>query len=160
MNRLSSRIRAGLALAMGLAGVSVARAELSASANYSLERNAFTDGIPDVAAPPASANYRLAEGNLGDVSAASVASASYIQHPGYLVPLESVYTRPDLISVAVQGGRVWLEWTAVPNASYYTVESAVGTNKFMPVQSVSGVNRWDGTVPVITSQFYRIQAMP
>jgi hypothetical protein len=159
MNRASNRILASLGLALGFAAAFAARADLSASAGYVLLRGSFTTGIPDLAAPPASANYRLAEGNLGDVSASAIFSAAYLQHPGYLTPTSSIYNRPSLLSVAVQGGRIWLEWTSIPGATYYVVESAVGTNKYVPVESVSGVTRWDGEVPVLTSRFYRIKSM-
>ena len=149
----------GLALLAGLFGLPSAQAELAASANYVLQRGSLTLGISDAATPLGSANYRLVAGNLGDISAPSVASANYVQHPGYLVPLDSVYSRPNLVSVAVQGGRVWLEWTAIPNAVSYRVESASGTNPYVQVQSVSGVARWDAAVPVATSRFYRIRAI-
>ncbi len=147
-------------LAAWLAGVPAAPGQLAASVNYALQRGSFTQGIPDVTAPPASANYRLVEGNLGDLSAAAVTSANYIHHPGYLVPQDTVYDRPNLVSIALKSGRVWLEWTAIPQAGYYTVESATGTNKYMPVESVAGRNHWDGPAPVLTSRFYRIHAYP
>lgn len=147
-----------LALAAALGWAAEAAALSASSANYVLQRHAFTGGNPNSATPVASANYRLAASSLGGLSSQGAATnATRKLHSGYLVPWSLLLSRPDLTLIAVSGGTLRLEWAAVAQASKYTVEHAATLTNFTPAAE-TGLTRWDSLAPGATSRFYRVRA--
>ena len=159
MNFLRRTGWGALALAAGLGCGSQAAAISAASANYVLERHAFTGGNPNAANPVTSANFVLAASSLGGISQGAATNAARKLYSGYLVPWDLLLTRPDLIRIAVTNGRVWLEWAAAGDPVAYTVESAPGLANFSPAATGLASNRWDAPLPVATSRFYRVRAV-
>ena len=159
MNLLLRMGWSALALAAALGWAAEAAAISASSANYVLERHAFTGGNPNSTNPVASANFALAASSLGGLSQGAATNAARTIYSGYLVPWDLFLSRPDLTRIAVTNGRVWLEWAAVGDASYYTVERTVAVPDFVPVAAGSpAVNRWDTPATSATSQFYRVRA--
>lgn len=148
-----------LALAAALGWAAEAAAVSASSANFVLERHAFTGGNPNSAQPVGSANYLLAASSLGGLlspGAATNAAARKL-YSGYLVPWDTFLSRPDLTWIVVSNGILRLEWAAVANASKYTVERAAAVTTFSPVAE-TGLTRWDAMTTSATSQFYRVRA--
>ena len=98
--------------------------------------------------------------SLGGISYTVATTTVQRLHSGYLVPWDVLLSRPDLLTVSVHDGRVWLEWAAAGNPVAYTVESALGMTNFQPAATGLVSNRWDAPVPVATSLFYRVKARP
>ena len=158
MNLLLRMGWGGLALAAALGWAAEAAAISASSANYVLERHAFTGGNPNSTNPVASANFALAASSLGGLSQGAATNAARTLYSGYLVPWDLFLSRPNLTRIAVTNGRVWLEWAAVGDVVSYTVESAIGTNSYSSTAAGVLANRWDAAAPVSTSQFYRVRA--
>ena len=158
MNLLLRMGWGGLALAAALGWAAEAAAISASSANYVLERHAFTGGNPNSTNPVASANFVLSASSLGGLSSQSAATnAARKLYTGYLVPWSMLLSRPDLTRIAVTGGTLRLEWAAVPQASKYTVEHAATVANFTPAAE-TGLTRWDSPAPSATSRFYRVRA--
>ncbi len=158
MNLLLRMSWRALALAAVLGWAAAAAAISASSANYVLERHAFTGGNPNSATPVASANYRLAASSLGGLSSQGVATnAARKLYSGYLVPWSMLLSRPNLTLIVLSGGTLRLEWAAVTQASKYTVEHAATVADFTPAAE-TGLTRWDSPAPSATSRFYRVRA--
>ncbi len=130
-----------------------------ASANYALAAHAFTSGIPGATNQSFSANYRLAAANLGDLSHTPLTSANFVHYPGFLSPLDVDSGRPTLYRFVYSGGRLWLYWNAVENATSYTVEQASVMPHFAPLVTGVTTNRYDLEIPFATNRFYRIKSI-
>ncbi|NCC93468.1 MAG: hypothetical protein EOM10_09335 [Opitutae bacterium] len=147
-----------LVLAAALGGAAEAAAISASSANYVLERHAFTGGNPNSTNPVASANFVLAASSLGGMSSQGAATnAARKLYSGYLVPWSALLSRPNLTGIFLSGGTLRLEWAAVAQASRYTVEHAATVTNFLPVAE-TGLTRWDSPAPSATSRFYRVRA--
>ena len=158
MNLLLRMGWSALALAAGLGWAAQAAAISASSANYVLERHAFTGGNPNSTNSVASANYRLAASSLGGISSpGATTNAARKLYSGYLVPWSMLLSRPDLTLIAMSGGTLRLEWAAVAQASKYTVEHAATVTNFTPAAE-TGLTRWDSPAPSATSRFYRVRA--
>ena len=158
---MAAKLRTGgWILAAGLLLAGAARGELAASMNFVLQRHAFTAGIPNSTNPVASSNFTLQAMSLGGISYTVATTTVQRLHSGYLVPWDVLLSRPDLLTVSVHDGRVWLEWAAAGNPVSYTVESALGMTNFQPAATGLVSNRWDAPLPAATSLFYRVKARP
>ncbi|MGD9613239.1 MAG: hypothetical protein AB7V22_10115 [Kiritimatiellia bacterium] len=146
-----------LALAAALGWAAEAAAVSASSANYVLERHAFTGGNPNSTNPVASANFALAASSLGGLSQGAATNVVRTLYSGYLVPWSALLSRPDMTWIVVSNGILRLEWAAVASASKYTVERAAAVTNFLPVAE-TGLTRWDAMATSATSQFYRIRA--
>ena len=147
-----------LALAAALGWATEAAAISASSANYVLERHAFTGGNPNSATPVASANFALAASSLGGLSQGAATNAARTLHSGYLVPWSVFLSQPDMTRIVVSNGILRLEWAAVAGASEYIVDNVAAVTNF----STNGVartslTRWDAMVSA-SSQFYRVRA--
>ena len=157
MNLLLRMGWGGLALAAALGWAAEAAAISASSANYVLERHAFTGGNPNSATPVASANFALAASSLGGLSQGAATNAARTLYSGYLVPWDLFLSRPDMTRIVASNGILRLEWAAVANASKYTVERAATVSNFTPTAE-TGLTRWDAMATSATSQFYRVRA--
>lgn len=147
-----------LALAAALGWAAEAAAISASSANYVLERHAFTSGNPNSANPVGSANYFLAASSLGGLSSPGAATnAARKLYSGYLVPWDLFVSRPDMTRIVASNGILRLEWAAVAQASKYTVERAAAVSNFTPAAE-TGLTRWEAMTTSTTSQFYRVRA--
>jgi hypothetical protein len=146
-----------LALATALGFAAQGWADSASSTNFVLQRHAFTVGNPNSTNPVASTSYWMVATSLGGISFGATTNASLAHYPGYLVGWDLL--RPDLRSIAVRSGRVWLEWAPVDDAISYTVESASRMTNFAAAAAGLTSNRWDAPLPVATSQFYRVKAL-
>lgn len=147
-------------LAVGLLTAGAARGEIAASANFILQRHAFTAGIPNSTNPVASVNFTLQAMSLGGISYTAATTTVQRLHSGYLVPWDVLLSRPDLLTISAHDGRVWLVWAAAGDPVSYTVESALGMTNFQPAATGLSSNRWNAPVPAATSLFYRVKARP
>ena len=157
MNLLLRMGWCALALAVALGWAAEAAAISASSANYVLERHAFTGGNPNSTNPVASADFVLAASSLGGLSQGAATNAVRTLHSGYLAPWSVLLSRPELTRIVVSNGILRLEWAAVAQASKYTVERTVALTNFQPVAE-TGLTRWDVMVTSATSQFYRVRA--
>ncbi|HMO49540.1 MAG TPA: hypothetical protein PKE26_03540 [Kiritimatiellia bacterium] len=148
-----------LVLVLLLGGGLAAMAQKPSSANYALASYAFTSGKANAGPAPSSPNYRLAAANLGDLSRTPLASVNYRHYPGYLGPWGAEAGAPNLVRFIYSGGRLWLFWNAVGNASSYTVEHAAGPSNFVALAAGVTTNRHDLDAPVATSRLYRIRVI-
>lgn len=146
-----------LALAAALGWAAEAAAISASSANYVLERHAFTGGNPNSTNPVASANFALAASSLGGRSQGAATNAVRTLYSGYLVPWTVLLSRPELTQIVVSNGILRLEWAGVAQASKYTVDRATAVTNFLPVAE-TGLTRWEAMTTSATSQFYRVRA--
>lgn len=157
---MKSKLSAGIwMIAAGWALVGPTRGEIAASVNFVLQQNAFTVGNPN-ATNPASSRFTLQAMSLGGISHGAVTTTVRRLYSGYLVPLDLFFARPDLRSMVMHGGRVWLDWMQAAPGARYTVESAVGLNDFAPLVTGLTAHAWDAPVPATPALFYRVQAHP
>jgi hypothetical protein len=147
-------------LAAWLGAVGIGRAGVASSASYALERYAFTAGKPNATGRVASASYVLEAGSLGGISYGAVTSATRRIYSGYLIPESATLARPNVVSLSVYNGRVWLQWANMGAGAVYTVESAPQVGGFSPTVTGLTTNTWDAALPVATSRCYRVTAAP
>ncbi|HMO50582.1 MAG TPA: hypothetical protein PKE26_00460 [Kiritimatiellia bacterium] len=136
-----------------------ANAASASSANYTLLKHAFTPGNPPGSVVPASASYRLAASNIGDLSSPSVSAGERVHYPGYLMPWGMGGGWPNLWRFRFADGRLWLDWEAVSGATSYVLEHASHPDHFTPLAAGLITNRWDFAPTTATSRFYRIQSV-
>ena len=158
-HRAFRKLSGVLALVALLGGTPVVLGQLAASANFVLQRHAFTAGKPNATNPVASSNFTLQAMSLGGISYTAATTTVQRVHSGYLVPWDLLLSRPDLLTISVHDGRIWLVWAAAGDPVSYTVESALGMTNFQPAATGLSSNRWDAPVPA-TGLFYRVKARP
>ncbi|MCD4817631.1 MAG: hypothetical protein K8S23_02940 [Candidatus Cloacimonetes bacterium] len=135
----------------------------SASANYTLQQGGFVAGN-DVVNNPVSSNYALSGSAVGAISGEDAGSTNFGQISGYyLGPIDYGILPPQNVIISISNGNIHLTWTAVSNATSYSVHFSDDPHKdpslWVLKQAGITVTNWNEPVPASQAKiFYYVTA--
>jgi hypothetical protein len=137
-------------------------AENPSSENYILQQSTISSGN-DLANPPTSENYILQSSAIGNISGENQSSENYANFPGYyLGDIIGEILAPENVTISLNGGNVYLNWSPVTGANSYEVFSSTDPN--LPLDNWNSESTgilgttWNQPYPGDVKKFYFVKA--